>query len=176
MEAPRGKRGGQSKGQDSRGYSIRANRRSESTSKRVGSEVTSKVSTLIWPWAGVLKGSLGYFLYLSYVKPDQVFDMGRYEHEFLGRSKVRPRESGTSTWESSMLPNWKLDWVINFENTKGFNKKFKWGQGVSEGKNLSIPDLGLNRSSIRFSVLAVFRGSVTGRATGEPCYNQCKPL
>lgn len=42
MKVPRGKCAGQSKGQDSRGFSIRANRRSESTSERVGSEMTSR--------------------------------------------------------------------------------------------------------------------------------------
>jgi len=141
------------------------------------------VKTLIWPWVGGLEGSLGYILYLSYVKLDKASGVGGYKYgEWLFvvleeiQSETTPG-TRTSTWESSMLLNWKLDWVTNLENTKDFNEKFKWGQGVvSEVKDLSIPDLGLNRPSIRFSVLAVFRGSVTGQATRRPYYNQCKPL
>jgi len=79
--------------------------------------MTFKVKTLIWPWVAGLEGSLGYILYLTYVKLDKASGVGEYKYEewlFVVPEEIQSettpgtRESGTS-WESSMLPNWKLD-------------------------------------------------------------------
>jgi hypothetical protein len=80
--------------------------------------MTFNVKTMIWPRVGGLEGSLGYILYLSYVKLDKAFDVGGYKYgewlfvvpeEIQSETTLGTWESGTSTWESSMLPNWKLD-------------------------------------------------------------------